>query len=213
MNWLILDAVYLWRKQYTNKPGLYWVYGTILITSSALLHSYLSVRSNPFIVYQETGSGIFSVLYINGFIRGLYHLALSFVAFDIGQQEHYVYSIVWLVIAAGLIVFAQSSNKTLINKVGTSFHCNDWEQNFDLGNKTVAIIGSFASAVQIISAIVNKVKKLHLVQRIPHWILPRPDWTIPILLRKLFALGPIYTLIRGLTYWLLELRVIAFNWL
>jgi uncharacterized membrane protein len=120
MNWLILDAVYLWRKQYTNKPGLYWVYGTILITSSALLHSYLSVRSNPFIVYQETGSGIFSVLYINGFIRGLYHLALSFVAFDIGQQEHYVYSIVWLVIAAGLIVFGQSSNKTLINKIGFS---------------------------------------------------------------------------------------------
>jgi cation diffusion facilitator CzcD-associated flavoprotein CzcO len=95
---------------------------------------------------------------------------------------------------------------------GVNFHCNDWPQDVDLANKTVAIIGSGASAIQIIPAIVNKVKKLHVVQRTPHWILPRPDWTIPIFLRKLFALSPIYTFIRWLAYWFLELRVIAFKY-
>lgn len=95
---------------------------------------------------------------------------------------------------------------------GSHFHSNDWQHNVDLTNKTVVIIGSGASAVQIIPAIVDKVKHLHVVQRTPHWILPRPDWIIPPSLRSLFAFRPIYALMRYFIYWMLELRVIAFKY-
>ncbi|MFT7506725.1 MAG: putative membrane protein, partial [Gammaproteobacteria bacterium] len=157
MNWLILATVYLWRKKITSRPILYWIYSILLMSGSALLHIYLTVVSNPFLVYQETGTGalinwllplwavpaamlgailywrllangmrktvwallsFFTVLYINGLIRGLYHPALSFNEFDIGQQELYVYSIVWLIIAVALIIYAQNFGKALINKVG-----------------------------------------------------------------------------------------------
>ncbi len=98
---------------------------------------------------------------------------------------------------------------------GRAFHCNDWPSDLSseqLLGKKVGIIGSGASAIQIIPAIIDKVKTLHVFQRTPHWILPRPDWKIPKRLRRLFALKPIYYVIRFIIYWLLELRVIAFKY-
>jgi len=95
---------------------------------------------------------------------------------------------------------------------GRHFHCNDWQHDIDLRNKTIAVIGNGASAVQIIPAIINSVNSLHFVQRTPHWILPRPDWRIPSLLRWLVATKPIYAIIRCCIYWSLELRVIAFKY-
>lgn len=95
---------------------------------------------------------------------------------------------------------------------GPNFHSNDWQHNIELDNKNVAIIGSGASAVQIIPAIIDRVKSLHVVQRTPHWVLPRPDWKIPKALRKFMALKPIYAVVRCFIYWLLELRVIAFKY-
>jgi cation diffusion facilitator CzcD-associated flavoprotein CzcO len=95
---------------------------------------------------------------------------------------------------------------------GKHFHSNDWQHNVNLTNKKVAIVGSGASAVQIIPAIIDKVKCLHVVQRTPHWVIPRPDWTIPFFLRKFLATRPINTLIRWVIYWILELRVIGFKY-
>ena len=95
---------------------------------------------------------------------------------------------------------------------GQKFHSNDWPSQLDLTNKTVAIIGSGASSVQIAPAIIDKVKHLHVVQRTPHWILPRPDFSIPKCLRKPLAFRPIYALIRWFIYWMLELRVLAFKY-
>lgn len=95
---------------------------------------------------------------------------------------------------------------------GEHFHCNDWQHNIDLSNKRVAIIGSGASSVQIVPAIIDKVSHLHVLQRTPHWILPRPDWAIPSFLRKFLAIKPIYALIRWFIYVLLELRVVAFKY-
>ena len=106
--------------------------------------------------------------------------------------------------------------KNLDSFKGKAFHCNDWPKELlDVSafkNKTVAVIGSGASAVQIIPAIINKVKHLHVFQRTPHWILPRLDWSIPKSLRKMLAFKPIYNVIRFFIYWSLELRVIAFKY-
>ncbi len=95
---------------------------------------------------------------------------------------------------------------------GQHFHTNDWQHDVDIAGKTVAVIGSGASAVQVIPAIVEKVKKLHVVQRTPHWLLSRLDWAFPSWLAKILAFKPLYTLIRWCIYWSLELRVIAFKY-
>ena len=157
MNWLILGAVYLWRRKSASKPFIYVAYSSLLIGVSAALHVYLSVLASPFLFKQYTGEGtfinwliplwavpaivlgvmlyarlvhaifrkpawavlsIFIASYINGAIRSIYHSGISFVHFNIGQQELYMYSIVWLIIAAALIVFAQRYTKELVNKVG-----------------------------------------------------------------------------------------------
>lgn len=157
MNWLILGAVYLWRRQTTRLQSMYLIFSVLLISASGILQLYLSIIQNPFIVYQNTGTSTFinwlfplwavpafvllamvygrlvadrfrlpiycianllSVFYINGLIRTFYHEALSFTDFKVGQQELYVYSIVWLIISIGLIVAAQTYKKENINKVG-----------------------------------------------------------------------------------------------
>ena len=58
---------------------------------------------------------------------------------------------------------------------GTSFHTNNWDWNYDYKGKRVAIIGSGASAAQVIPAIADDVAEMHVFQRTPHWVLPRPD--------------------------------------
>lgn len=48
---------------------------------------------------------------------------------------------------------------------GTRIHSAEWDTSVKLEDKTVAVIGSGASAVQIIPNIVKKVKKLIVYQR------------------------------------------------
>ncbi|MFT4572785.1 MAG: cation diffusion facilitator CzcD-associated flavoprotein CzcO [Hyphomicrobiaceae bacterium] len=58
---------------------------------------------------------------------------------------------------------------------GATFHSAEWDHNCELDGKRVAIVGSGASAVQIVPAIQPKVAKLSLFQRTPHWVLPKFD--------------------------------------
>jgi len=95
---------------------------------------------------------------------------------------------------------------------GKIFHTNNWDNNYDLTNKKVAIVGSGASAAQAIPAIVNQVKELSVFQRTPHWVLPRPDRVFSKFQRKLLKINWIYKLIRYFVYWSLETRVIAFKY-
>jgi cation diffusion facilitator CzcD-associated flavoprotein CzcO len=58
---------------------------------------------------------------------------------------------------------------------GTSFHTARWDTSVDLSGKRVAIIGSAASAVQIIPEIAKVVRHLTVMQRTPNWVVPRLD--------------------------------------
>lgn len=98
------------------------------------------------------------------------------------------------------------------NFKGAAFHTNSWDHNVDLTDKNVAIIGSGASAAQIIPAIVDKVKSLHIFQRSPHWIIPRQDITFKSWQRTLLRQKWLYAMLRTMIYWSLELRVIAFKY-
>ena len=95
---------------------------------------------------------------------------------------------------------------------GASFHTNDWDHDYDFKDKKVAVIGSGASAAQVIPAMADSVKELHVFQRTPHWTLPRPDHVFTKFQHKLLGIKWIYYLIRYYFYWHLETRVIAFKY-
>lgn len=73
---------------------------------------------------------------------------------------------------------------------GVMFHSAQWNHEVNLADKTVAIIGTGASAIQIVPAIANKVKQLLLFQRTPPWIMPKPDRPVSNFEKKMFALLP-----------------------
>jgi cation diffusion facilitator CzcD-associated flavoprotein CzcO len=61
---------------------------------------------------------------------------------------------------------------------GPAFHSARWDHSVDLAGKRVAVIGSAASAVQIIPEVAQRVQQLIVFQRTPNWIVPRLDRAI-----------------------------------
>lgn len=95
---------------------------------------------------------------------------------------------------------------------GAAFHTNDWDHSFDVRGKRVAVVGSGASAAQVIPAIVDDVAELHVFQRTPHWVLPRPDRTFSPWQRAILRNPLAYRALRTAIYWGLETRVIGFKY-
>ena len=58
---------------------------------------------------------------------------------------------------------------------GPTMHTARWDHDVDLTGKRVAVIGTGASAVQVIPAIAPDVERLVVFQRTPIWCLPKPD--------------------------------------
>ncbi|MGE0384644.1 MAG: flavin-containing monooxygenase [Gammaproteobacteria bacterium] len=58
---------------------------------------------------------------------------------------------------------------------GALFHSARWAHGHDLGEERVAVIGSAASAVQVVPAIAPRVQRLHVFQRTPNWVLAKQD--------------------------------------
>ncbi|GAB2638956.1 NAD(P)/FAD-dependent oxidoreductase [Gordonia jinhuaensis] len=58
---------------------------------------------------------------------------------------------------------------------GEIFHSARWNHDYDLTGKRVAVIGTGASAIQIIPGIADKVGHLDVYQRTAPWVLPRAD--------------------------------------
>ena len=61
------------------------------------------------------------------------------------------------------------------NFKGQSFHSANWDHEATLEGKMVGIVGSAASAVQIVPTIASKVKELFVFQRTPNWLFPKLD--------------------------------------
>lgn len=59
---------------------------------------------------------------------------------------------------------------------GESRHTVDWDNTFDIKNKKVGIIGTGATAVQLVPAIAPDVKHLTVFQRTPIWLTPKLDY-------------------------------------
>lgn len=83
---------------------------------------------------------------------------------------------------------------------GTVFHSSRWRHDHDLTGERVAVIGTGASAIQFVPEIQPRVKQLHLFQRTPQWILPKPNGGMPSFTRKLLSLPFATDLLRGSLY-------------
>ncbi|MCP2289051.1 cyclohexanone monooxygenase [Nocardia amikacinitolerans] len=71
---------------------------------------------------------------------------------------------------------------------GVTMHTSRWDHGQSLRGKRVAIIGTGASAVQVIPEIAPEVSQLVVFQRTPIWCLPRPDLPLPAPLRMALRL-------------------------
>lgn len=63
---------------------------------------------------------------------------------------------------------------------GPVVHTANWPQDLDLGGKRVAVIGTGASAMQLVPAIVDEVASLTIFQRSRQWAAPFPKFHMPV---------------------------------
>jgi cation diffusion facilitator CzcD-associated flavoprotein CzcO len=73
---------------------------------------------------------------------------------------------------------------------GEVVHTAKWDDGADLAGRKVAVIGTGATAVQLIPQIADVAEELTVFQRTPIWVTPKTDFAIPRVLQKLFALQP-----------------------
>lgn len=73
---------------------------------------------------------------------------------------------------------------------GTMLHSSQWSGDVDLTGKRVALIGTGATAIQLAPQIAPALAKLHVFQRTPIWLLPKPPLRFPRLMHRAFAIVP-----------------------
>ena len=74
---------------------------------------------------------------------------------------------------------------------------SSWDDDYDMTGKTVAVIGTGASAVQIIPAIAPQVRQLNVFQRTPVWSIPKPDFTVPPAMQRVLGVPGVQPALHG----------------
>ncbi|OBK81842.1 4-hydroxyacetophenone monooxygenase [Mycolicibacter heraklionensis] len=74
---------------------------------------------------------------------------------------------------------------------GQVVHTARWDHELDFSDKTVAVIGTGSTAVQVIPELVRKAKKVRVFQRTPGWVYPRANRATPSWVRRLYAQAPV----------------------
>jgi len=93
---------------------------------------------------------------------------------------------------------------------GTVMHSARWDAGHDLTGEQVAVIGTGASAIQIVPNIQPVAKRVLVFQRTPPWVLPHAGREVGPRLRALYRRFPaLQRLSRGGVYALRELLVVG----
>ncbi|HHO51742.1 MAG TPA: NAD(P)/FAD-dependent oxidoreductase [Deltaproteobacteria bacterium] len=94
---------------------------------------------------------------------------------------------------------------------GPVMHSAGWRHDLDLDGLRVGVVGTGASAIQVVPGIVDRVGQLLVFQRTPPWILPRGDRAFTAIeraaLERILGLRWLY---RQWIYWTTELAALAF---
>ncbi|WNV82771.1 NAD(P)/FAD-dependent oxidoreductase [Umezawaea sp. Da 62-37] len=94
---------------------------------------------------------------------------------------------------------------------GKVFHSARWDDDYDLTGKSVAVVGTGASAIQFVPRIADRVQRLSLFQRTPPWIMPKGDRPISEREHRLFRRVPFaQRLFRDAVYWMRESMALGF---
>ena len=94
---------------------------------------------------------------------------------------------------------------------GKLMHTARWDHTYEVAGKDVAVIGTAASAVQVVPRIAPQVRRLHVFQRTPNWIVPRPDREYRAWEKALSRVPPFGRLRRWFNYWMQERNRLGFD--
>lgn len=93
---------------------------------------------------------------------------------------------------------------------GPVFHTARWDHSVTLAGRRVAVIGTGASAIQVVPSIAPTVAHLDVYQRTAPWVLPRMDRQYPRFERSLYRRVPgLQRAVRALQYASREFQVVG----
>ena len=93
---------------------------------------------------------------------------------------------------------------------GKVIHTAAWDDAYEMSGRRVAVIGTGATAVQLIPKLARAAAELTVYQRTPIWVVPKLDSAIPQRMRALFARLPIaQRAARALSTSVLELMMVS----
>ncbi|MFZ0835663.1 MAG: NAD(P)/FAD-dependent oxidoreductase [Mycobacterium sp.] len=96
---------------------------------------------------------------------------------------------------------------------GHKIHSARWDHDYDFAGKRVGVIGTGASAVQIVPELVKQAEFVKVFQRTPGWVLPRLNPITPPAVQALFAKVPAAQhLAREALFWGHEASAVALVW-
>ena len=82
---------------------------------------------------------------------------------------------------------------------GQLVHTAEWPEGFDAAGKRVAVVGTGASAIQVVPPLAAQAERLHVVQRTPPWVVAKSDRPFARRRRLFGTLPPLARLYR---FWL-----------
>jgi cation diffusion facilitator CzcD-associated flavoprotein CzcO len=95
--------------------------------------------------------------------------------------------------------------KGLQSFAGERMHTARWDHSYDFTGKRVGVIGTGASAVQVVPALAPQVERLSVFQRTAAWVMPKNDAPYSEGTRRFLARHPLaFRASRLLKYWLSE---------
>ena len=93
---------------------------------------------------------------------------------------------------------------------GDVWHSASWNSNSDLSGRKVAVVGTGASAIQIVPRIQPHVDELFVYQRTPAWVLPHTDRPTRVWERRFYKRLPfLQRMVCGAIYFSRELLVLG----
>jgi cation diffusion facilitator CzcD-associated flavoprotein CzcO len=93
---------------------------------------------------------------------------------------------------------------------GRIIHTTDWDDSYDFAGRRVGLIGTGATAVQLIPELTKTVADLTVYQRTPIWVAPKLDFGFSPAVQRLFARLPVtQRAVRWVTDYLLEFMTVT----
>ncbi|WP_088286535.1 NAD(P)/FAD-dependent oxidoreductase [Kineosporia sp. A_224] len=100
---------------------------------------------------------------------------------------------------------------TTATYTGTVMHTARWDSSLDLTGRRVAVVGTGASAIQLVPQVAKVAASVTVMQRTPAWVIPRNQRRIPAWRRALYRRVPaVQKGVRGVIYAGRELMVLGF---